>query len=119
MRRLAVAALSVLVLAPAALAAPPTGPVYDREGRLIQTPLAPERRPARVPLVLGEPLVLQPRRHLHERSARLSAAPLPARPLRVDRPPRPFVARTAFLARLVAPRRDRLPDGLQDRAERR
>jgi hypothetical protein len=42
MRRLAVAALCALVLAPAAFAAaPPSGPVYDGQGRLVQTPIAP------------------------------------------------------------------------------
>jgi hypothetical protein len=42
MRRLAAAALVALVVAPAALAAPPpTGPVYDGLGRLVQTPIAP------------------------------------------------------------------------------
>src|SRR4051812_2696929 len=42
MRRLAVAALSALVLAPTAAAAGPTAPVYDGHGLLVQTPLAPE-----------------------------------------------------------------------------
>jgi hypothetical protein len=41
MRRLAPAVLCALLLAPAALAAAPTGPVYDGRGRLVQTPFAP------------------------------------------------------------------------------
>jgi hypothetical protein len=53
MRRLAVAALCALVLAPAALAAEaPTGPVYDGQGRLVQTPFAPP--PPRPHLVAGQ-----------------------------------------------------------------
>jgi hypothetical protein len=41
MRRAAVAALVALVLAPAAAASTPTGPVYDAKGHLVQTPFAP------------------------------------------------------------------------------
>ncbi len=41
MRRAAVAALVALVLAPAAAASTPTGPVYDAKGHLLQTPFAP------------------------------------------------------------------------------
>ena len=40
-RAVAAAALLLLALAPAARAAPPTAPVYDEQGRLVQTPFAP------------------------------------------------------------------------------
>ena len=45
----------------------------------LRRPLAAQPRPARAALVLGLALVLQPRRRLHERAARLPAARLPAR----------------------------------------
>ncbi len=44
-RRALVAALCALWLAPAALSATPTAPVYDFKGRLIQTPFAPVQAP--------------------------------------------------------------------------
>ena len=47
----------------------------------LRRPLQPAQpRPARPALVHRLALVLQPRRHLHERAAGLPAAPLPARP---------------------------------------
>ena len=51
MRRLVVCVLAALVVAPAALAAqapPATGPVYDSEGRLTQTPFVPQNPPAKL-----------------------------------------------------------------------
>jgi 8-oxo-dGTP pyrophosphatase MutT (NUDIX family) len=47
MRRVLVPVACALLLAPAALGAEaPTGPVYDRAGRLVETPLAPAEAPA-------------------------------------------------------------------------
>src|SRR6202521_5951224 len=43
-RAAAAAALCALALVPAALAATPTAPVYDFNGRLIETPFAPAAR---------------------------------------------------------------------------
>ena len=57
----------------------------DRARRLAPAALAAEPRPARAALLLGLALVLQPRRHLHERAARLSAALVPPRPDDLDR----------------------------------
>ena len=57
--------------------------------------VASQSRPARAAVVLGLALVLQPREHLHERPARLSAARLPARTLHLDRRARHARARSA------------------------
>ena len=58
---------------------------FARARRPAPAALAAQPRPARAALVLGLALVLQPRRHLHERAARLPAARLPARPHGLDR----------------------------------
>jgi hypothetical protein len=47
-RCLVVAAVSALVLAAAATAAPPSTPVYDSNGRLVQTPFVPTKAAARL-----------------------------------------------------------------------
>ena len=56
---------------------------------LAPAPQHPQPRPARPAVVLGLALVLQRRRHLHERSARVSPARLPAAARDLDRRPRP------------------------------
>ena len=77
---------------------------------LRQASLAAQPRPARAALVLDLAPALQRGRDLLERPARLSAARLPARPLHLDRAPRPAAARPrAGLAGLAARRRRRLP----------
>ena len=72
-RLLPAAALAVLALAPAALAAgPPTAPVYDGEGRLVQTPFAPPGREHH--LTKEQAIAALPRAH----EGRGLARPLPA-----------------------------------------
>jgi hypothetical protein len=46
LRRAAVAAAILLLVAGPAVAAPPTAPVYDGQGRLVETPFAPATAPA-------------------------------------------------------------------------
>src|SRR6266516_6748702 len=62
--------------------------------------LAPEPRSGCVAVVLGLAPLLQPRGDLYERPARVSAAPVPARPLPLDRRARPAEPRRARLAGL-------------------
>ena len=77
-----------------------------RARRPAQASLAAEPRPPRAAVVLDLASALQRGRDLLERAARLSAARLPARPLPLDRAPRPAAARVrAGLAGLAARRR--------------
>ena len=65
-----------------------------RARRLAPAVLAAHARPRRAALVLGVAVVLQPRQHLRERAARVSAARVPDRPRPLDR-----ASRDARLAR--------------------
>ena len=56
-----------------------------RARRLAPAALAAHARPRRAAVVLGLAVVLQPRQHLRQRAARLSAARVPDRPRAVDR----------------------------------
>ena len=78
----------------------------------------PEPRPARAALVLGLALVLQPRRHLHERAARLSADALPPRADGLVRLARRAGRFSRRLADLAARRRHGLPGRVPHRAQR-
>ena len=79
----------------------------------------PQPRPARAAQLLDLAVVLQPRRDLLERAARLSAAPLPRRAPGLDRHARPAPpGGAAGVARLAAGRGDRVPPRVPRRPER-
>ncbi len=90
-----------------------------RARRLPPAVLAAQPRPARPAVLLDLAALLQRRRHLHERSARVPAARLPARAHGLDRFPGPARGgRPAALAGLGPGGGDRLPRRVQDRAQR-
>src|SRR4029453_18493985 len=79
--------------------------------------VAAEPRPARAAVVLGVAVLLQPRRHLHQRPARVPAACLSPSSVRLDRRTRPPEPRRPCLAGVGADRAGRLSRRLQDRVE--
>ena len=96
----------------------PVRDLPDRARRLPQAADDAEPRPRRAALVLGLAVVLQPRRHLHGRPARVSADGLPARADGLVGVARRARARAAGVAGLAARLGDGLPRRVPHRPER-